>query len=93
LKISILKNVSNNNPSPTSKVRSEDTTLLPFLKAHFGASMNLARIKLLSLFIQALCKVQTVNFDRLAGSFDSASQKESSLRRIQRFFASYVVPP
>lgn len=45
------------------------------------------------MLIQSLCKVQTVNFDRLAGSFDSVSDKASSLRRIQRFFASYVFDP
>ena len=43
------------------------------------------------MFIQALCKVQTVNFDRLATGFDSPVRKESSLRRVQRFFASYVL--
>jgi hypothetical protein len=79
--------------SPISKVSSEDTTLLPVLKEHLGSSMNLARIKLLSLFIMALCKVQTVNFDRLACDFNTSSQKDSSLRRIQRFFASYIFDP
>jgi Transposase DDE domain len=78
-----------NHLSPISKVNHEDTTLLPILKEHFGSSMNLARIKLMSLFITALCKVQTVNFDRLACDFNTTSQKESSLRRIQRFFAHY----
>jgi hypothetical protein len=43
------------------------------------------------MFILSLVKVQTVNFNRLAVSFDSRSQSDSSLRRIQRFFASFVV--
>jgi hypothetical protein len=42
------------------------------------------------MFITALCKVQTVNFDRLASGFDSSSKKDSCLRRIQRFFAGYI---
>ena len=43
------------------------------------------------MFISALCKVQTVNYERLALSFESSVSKESSLRRIQRFFAGYVL--
>lgn len=80
----------NNSLSPISKVSHEDTTLLPILKEHFGSTMNLARIRFLNFFITALCKVQTVNFDRLACDFNTTSQKSSSLRRIQRFFAAYV---
>lgn len=41
--------------------------------------------------IIALCKVQTVNFERLAQGFDSCCQTSSSLRRIQRFMADYVL--
>lgn len=83
--------ISNDSLSPISKVSDEYTTLLPVLKEHLGSSMNLARIKLLSLFIMALCKVQTVNFDRLACDFNTSSHKDSSLRRIQRFFANCVL--
>jgi hypothetical protein len=50
--------------------------------------MNKARIKFLGLFICALCKVQTVSFQKLAGAFESAAQSDSSLRRIQRFMAA-----
>ena len=39
----------------------------------------------------ALCKVQTVNYERLALGFDSTVEKESNLRRIQRFFAGYIL--
>lgn len=74
----------------TPKVNCENTTLLPILKEHFGSTMNLARIRLISLIITALCKIQTVNFDRLACDFDTRSKQESSLRRIQRFFAKFV---
>ena len=76
--------------SPISKVSHEDTTLFLVLKEHFGSHFNKARIKLISMFILSLVKVQTVNFNRLSNSFDSNSKSYSSLRRIQRFFASYV---
>ncbi|MEK0337259.1 MAG: IS4 family transposase, partial [Nitrosopumilus sp.] len=53
--------------------------------------MNLARIKFFGLFICALCKVQTVCFEKLAASFDSEVEIGSSLRRIQRFMAEYLL--
>jgi len=80
----------NNHLSPTSKVSHEYTALFSVLKEHFGSHFNKARIKLISMFILSLVKVQTVNFNRLSNSFDSSSKSDSSLRRIQRFFASYI---
>ena len=53
--------------------------------------MNLARIKFFGLFISALCKVQTVCYEKLAIGFDSIAKVESSLRRIQRFMSEYVL--
>ena len=53
--------------------------------------MNLARIKFFGLFISALCKVQTVCFEKLAGCFDSDAKMDSSLRRIQRFMSEYLL--
>lgn len=57
----------------------------------FGTNMNLARINFFGLFTSALCKVQTVNFEKLACSFESDTKMESSLRRIQRFISEYVL--
>jgi hypothetical protein len=54
-----------------------------------GQKLNKARVKLISLVILALCKVQTVSFHKLALSFDSSSKADSSLRRLQRFIASF----
>ena len=34
--------------------------ILPIMQAHFGNSMNLARIKLMAFMLHALCVVQTV---------------------------------
>jgi len=53
--------------------------------------MNLARIKFFGLFICALCKVQTVCFEKVATAFDSEAMVDSSLRRIQRFMAEYML--
>lgn len=72
-----------------SKGDSKDTPLLNVLQNEFGGKLNLARVKFLSLIIQALCKVQTVNLERLAIGFNSTAKPLSSLRRIQRFIADF----
>jgi hypothetical protein len=71
------------------KVENKVTVLSDTLKEFFGDKMNLARIKFFGLFISALCKVQTVCFEKLACGFDSKVNPDSSLRRIQRFIAEY----
>lgn len=58
------------------------STHLPWHKAH---------VKFFVLLITALCKMQTVCFERLAEGMDSPAQISSCLRRIQRFFASFVI--
>ncbi len=40
---------------------------------------------MISHLIIALCKVQTVTFEKLANAFDTQVDSKSSLRRIQRF--------
>ncbi len=61
------------------------------LSSHFQGKINLARIKLISHFIIALCKVQTVTFEKVANAFESSVDSKSSLRRIQRFIADYTL--
>ena len=61
------------------------------LNTHFGKSMNLARIKVMSMMICALCKVQQVAYTKLAAAFDNEASASSSLRRIQRFIAECVI--
>ena len=53
------------------------------------SKINKARLKLMSMVILALCKVQTVSFHKLALAFDSESKSDSSLRRLQRFIADF----
>jgi hypothetical protein len=69
----------------------KNSNLIDSLTSFFGEEMNFARIKFLSLFVIALCKVQSVCFEKLATGFDSKATKSSSLRRIQRFMASYLL--
>ena len=57
------------------------------MHAHFGRSMNLARIKALCMMVCALCKVRRVTYTKLASAFDSKASSGSSLRRIQRLIA------
>jgi Transposase DDE domain len=68
---------------------SKNSDLFSVLKPYFKDNFNLARIKLVCLFIDALCKVKTVNYDRLASAFVNDADKNSSYRRIQRFMASF----
>jgi Transposase DDE domain len=70
---------------------SKDITLFSVLKSHFKG-LNLPRIHFISLFIAALCKVKSINYDRLASGFDTKSVKNSSYRRIQRFMAKFDLP-
>lgn len=69
----------------------KNSELFDKLNVFFGESMNLARIKFISLMILALCKVQTVSFYKLSTAFESGSDALSCMRRIQRFMSSYAL--
>jgi hypothetical protein len=51
--------------------------------------INAARVKFIVLLMTALIKVQSVNYQRIAQGIDNEVEVSSSLRRIQRFFASF----
>jgi len=70
---------------------SKNSELTRVLNTHFQGKLNLARVKLISHFIVALCKVQTVTFEKLANAFETSANSASSLRRIQRFIAGYTL--
>jgi len=74
-----------------TRVESKNTILFATLSSIFGDKMNLARIRFFGLFICALCKVQTVCFEKLATAFDTDAKVDSSLRRIQRFISEYML--
>jgi len=73
------------------KVEYKSTELISILRQSLSGKMNLARIKFFGMFICALCKVQSVGFEKLATAFESPAQSGSSLRRIQRFVAEYML--
>ncbi len=72
-------------------VESKSSEFVSIMNEQFKGKINLARLKLISMFVIALCKVQTVGFEKLANAFDTEAKAGSSLRRIQRFIASYAL--
>ncbi len=76
-----------------TKVEDKSTELVSILSKQFKGQLNLARIKFISLFIVALCKMQTVNFYKLSIAFNSTAQPSSSHRRIQRFISNFSLCP
>lgn len=72
-----------------TNVWSKDSDLISSIETHFKGSVNLARVKFISLFVIALAKVRTVNFESLARAFDTEAEVGSNLRRIQRFISSF----
>lgn len=75
-----------------TNLEDKDITLISVLQSHFKGEVNLARLKLICLFITALCKVKTINYDKLASGFDTRVNKNSSYRRIQRFMSEFDFP-
>ena len=51
-----------------SKNKAKISKLFPIMQEHLGKSMNLARIKLMTLLLEALVKAQTVNLVRLSNA-------------------------
>ena len=74
-----------------TNISDKNSDLNSILNNHFEGKINKARVKLITMVIIALCKVQTVNFNKLSKAFDSESKADSSLRRIQRFIANFNI--
>lgn len=72
-----------------NRVDFKSNELVSILKKKTG--WNLARVKFLAALICALCKLQTVCYVKLAQDLSANAKVESNLRRIQRFFAGFVV--
>jgi len=72
------------------KAEGKSSELISILSQNFAGKMNLARIKFLGKFICALCKVQSVCYEKLKSGFESEAQSASILRRIQRYMAEYL---
>ncbi len=56
----------------------KSSDLSRILNTHFGKSMNLVRIKVMSMMICALCKVQQVAYTKLAAAFDNETAASSN---------------
>ena len=63
--------------------------IVPIMQEHLGSVMNLARIKLLAFVHHAMCVVQTVSLHKIAAAMPTAVERDSNLRRVQRFIAHY----
>lgn len=72
-------------------MKHEYNELFTILDKEFGDKINVARIKLISMLILSLCKVQTINFSKLSSGFDSNADSLSSMRRLQRFLSGYAL--
>lgn len=73
----------------TTKDKDKNSELVKVFSEILG--WHKVRVKFFVCFISALCKVQTVCFSRLAEGFAGKAKVESNLRRIQRFFAEFIV--
>lgn len=72
-----------------TSINYKDSALISALQSHFKEELNQARVKFIGLFIVALCKVKTINYDKIASGFDVKADKNSSYRRIQRFMSEF----
>ena len=69
--------------------QSKDTALISVLQGHFKGQLNFASVKLKCLFVTDLCKIKTINYDRLAFKCDTNTKKENSYRCMQRFMKDF----
>ncbi len=74
-----------------SKDSNKVNDILPIMQEHFGNTMNQARIKLMAFMLHALCVVQTVSLHKLAAAMPTSVDRDSNLRRLQRFIANYAL--
>lgn len=64
----------------------KNTELLTTIKANFKGKLQLARVRLICLFIVSLCKVKSVNFSKVSTGFDNCAETSSNYRRILAFY-------
>ena len=76
-----------------TKVEDKNTEFVSILNKEFKGKINSCRIKFISMFVPALCMVQSVNFEKLSMAFNSKAMASSSHRRIQRFIGEFSLCP
>ena len=72
-----------------SKVTDKYSELIEIFDQKTGC--HKAHVKFFVSFICAMCKLQTVSFVKFSQGLEDTASQESNLRRIQRFFAQYVI--
>lgn len=72
-----------------NRVCCKSNELSRVLILHFEKKINLTRIKLISMLMISLCKVQTESLCKLAAASENDAKEVSVLRRIQCFLTSY----
>jgi hypothetical protein len=60
-----------------TSLENKNTTLNSVLTQHFKGEINQARIKLICLFITALCRVKTINYDTVNQIFNNSPSHKS----------------
>ncbi len=73
-----------------TNVTNKITNLFPILDTHFKRKINRSRLKLMPMFVIALCKIQTVGVEKLSKAFDREALSSFNLWRIQRFIADFI---
>ena len=74
-----------------TKVDSKNTQLFELFKE--TTNWHKARIKCLLVIINSMIQFHSVSYIKLAQGLSSAVEYESSLRRVQRFFAEFAFDP
>ncbi len=69
-------------------VESKSNQFKSIMDTQFQGKINLARLKLIAMFVFALCEIQTVSAEKLTNAFDTWALAASSSRRIKYFMTS-----
>jgi hypothetical protein len=69
-----------------TKASYKSSELTSILVRLFEKKMNSACIKFIGQMIIALCKIQTVNYQKLSSAFETTVESDSNLRKYNDFF-------
>ena len=75
-----------------SKSRGKISKLFQIMQEHFGKSMNPARIKLITLLLEAPVKPQTVNLVRLVNAMPPTDSHDASAISLTGYWNGKALP-
>ena len=75
-----------------SKSRGKISKLFQITQEHFGKSMNLARIKLITLLLKSPVKPQTVNLVRLVNAMPPTDSHDDSAISLTGYWNGKALP-